>query len=403
MLSAFSITQRGESHVKHGLPCQDSGLSFAIPSEGDAEYVVAVVADGVGSEEFSDWGSKAAVEAAAESIRVSLEVDGQMEVGQSILVEAFEDALDAVLGLAEGMGEPFPKFATTLTAAIFDGSTLWFGHAGDDGLVAMRTDGTYGMVTKRHEGELANSVVPLGARNWQFGEERGVASCVLMTDGVLDYCVKDTSEDDRVYMPFLKPLLWNALKTPEEVEAARADWDSFFSDEAGAFRDAVRDDITLALLSNSEAVEALPEYSFDLEGWHADTERYHEERERRLKEISRERLRSDERYRRLVENGRAYRSTIQLEKVENEQLEEEQTVLDQEPKSSLEDAVTAEEDSSALPKQANRLEGARVPKGKPNSAKCLKTIIEGAATVFEGIMRIGEGIGDAVQNMLKKD
>ena len=300
MLGTFSISRQGESHIRHELPCQDSSASFAVPAEGEPRLVGAVVADGVGSEPQSDVGSRVAVDTVAQSLRTALEADEQPEDMLLALEDAFEAALDAVLDAADEQGLPFSQFATTLTAGVFDGSTLWFGHAGDDGIVVMHTDGTYEMVTARHEGELANSVVPFGVHHWQFGEATDVASCVLMTDGVLDFCVRDESENNRVRLPFLKPLLYAVLATDEEVEAARQSWDEFLTTD---FQKAVKDDLSIALLTRSEAVAELPAYSFDVEAWDEETARYQTLREERLEELGRERLEQDARYRRYVQLG----------------------------------------------------------------------------------------------------
>ena len=318
MLSEFCITQKGESHIKHGMPCQDFSDSFSVPETGEAKYVVAIVADGVGSEDFSDKGSQTAVTTVGNYIKSALEGDEPIESMTELIEDAFEEALDAVLDLAGEMQEAFSRFATTLTAGIFDGSTLWFGHAGDDGIVVMRQDGSYGMVTERQEGEEASSVVPFGVHNWQFGEVEGVASCVLMTDGVLDYCVKDVLEGNRVYLPFLQPLLYAELDSKEKVDTTRNSWDRYLAvspekavDPFGrkanyVFRDSVRDDISIALLSNSEMVAQLPEYSFDVDAWNAETERCIALREERLAEITRAREENDSVFRELLRRGRMF-------------------------------------------------------------------------------------------------
>ena len=522
MLSEFAISQRGESHIKHDIPCQDYSTSFTLTTGDDQTLVVGIVADGVGSEALSDEGSRIVVETVAEYIRNALAAGPKVgtdlaldygfgaeldepepepelkaefatkpksakgeelvrgmaeripdpaaepvpepypypepeprpefeESSQSmteLMEDAFEEALDALLQAAEQRQSMFSQFASTLTAAIFDGSTLWFGHAGDDGIVVMRQDGTYGMITKRHEGELANSVVPFGVHHWDFGEEKNVASCVLMTDGVLDYCVSDELEDNRVKLPFLKPLLYAVLETEEDVAATRQDWDDFLAVPAQrveegdsgpktAFRDFVRDDLSIALLSNSEAVAGLPAYSFDVEQWNRETERYNAQREDRLKELARERLERDSSYSKRVRLGqdesvqaaaRAAAGTSR-QSVVAEANGNAGAGLTSAPLGGNEGQVTQEASSvqgahaipggqatqqaapaqsapaqtapaqagSAKPSSSHRPRGNQTTPGTKESSENLgDTVARGANTVFKGLEIIGNAIDDAV-------
>ena len=329
MLAHFCVTQQGESHVQRGDACQDHSTSRSVvaPSNGK-EYVVAAIADGVGSCELSDQGSRAAAETFVDHVAGSLgdadsAPDGEL-VG-ALVEEAFHAALARVAEMAREQMVPAPLFDTTLTGIVYDGHTMWYGHAGDDGIVAMRADGGYGMVTSRHEGEEAGSVCPLRSMGtWEFGAVDNVASLVMMTDGLLDYCVGGELGGNRVYLPFLQPLLYGVLSSPEEADAAMADWEEFLAgtqpcsdagggddadgegeaaegepdagtaDERAAtsfrLRDHVRDDMTLVLVENPDAVASLPPYGFDLDAYHAETERIRAEVREGLRASSRDRL-----------------------------------------------------------------------------------------------------------------
>ncbi len=54
MIYTYGITQQGSYHVKHGLVCQDANNIIKC----DTWYVIADVADGLGSEEHSDVASQ---------------------------------------------------------------------------------------------------------------------------------------------------------------------------------------------------------------------------------------------------------------------------------------------------------------------------------------------------------
>ncbi|MDO4805703.1 MAG: protein phosphatase 2C domain-containing protein [Coriobacteriales bacterium] len=409
MLCEFSVTQKGESHIKHDLPCQDHSDSFAVPATGEPKYVAAIVADGVGSEEYSDKGSKSAVDVVSKCLKGRLASTESHDHMLDVIEDAFEEALDAALDMADDMQEPFTKFATTLTVAVFDGRTLWYGHAGDDGIVAMRRDGTYGMVTERHEGDLANSVVPFGSRRWQFGEEADVASCVLMTDGILDYCVKDQLEGNRVKLPFLKPLLYAVLETVDEVQTARADWDEFLMasrDEGQAdgdtvvrtvFRDLVRDDLSIALLSNPEAVANLPAYSFDLDAWNADSDYYEAAREEGLAELDRVRLEEDSEYRERVRLGKE-RHPRQGRQLRSSSMEGVAPATDAKHDSAMPVPLGVPAKREAQAREAS----APCSLGDQGGGEWPQVLADGACVVVRGIGIIGDAIEDAVQEMFKK-
>ncbi len=282
MLTHFCVTQQGERHIKKDDPCQDYSASERFYIEKfNADFVVAAVADGVGSCALSQYGSKAAVESLLRFMKQGLcDVIPEInDVNMLKMLEAgFTYALSQVEETAEKEEWPFLELDSTLTAIVYNGSDLWFGHIGDDGVVALYTDGTYEMITSRHKGEEAHSVFPL--RNydmWQFGKaEKPVASLALMTDGVLDYCVDMEIMNNRVYFPFLEPALTEPIVSDEQAEEHRVDWDDYMSGRAEypeRFRDSVTDDISFVVVQNSDLVAALPEIVFDSAKWAEDSAR----------------------------------------------------------------------------------------------------------------------------------
>lgn len=282
MLRHFSITQQGARHIKKGIPCQDYSASKTIYLEQlDLELILAAVADGVGAMEYSQFGSEAAVCAFMDYVESNLTtLSGELSDDNVffMLQRAFQHALSEVEKVAAEREIPIPEFDTTLTGVVYDGTNLWFGHIGDDGIVGLFADGKCMMLTKRHKGEEANSVFPLRETSlWQFGKtDKPVVSCVLMTDGVLDHCVDCKAMNNRVYYPFLEPALANAAETDEEIELLRLDWAGFLSGEEGypeAFREQVTDDISFVVVQNPIAIKQLPEIHFDSEKWDQDTAR----------------------------------------------------------------------------------------------------------------------------------
>lgn len=270
-IAAFGFSQQGSSHIAQNIPCQDHcGIRYL----DSKPIVVCAIADGVGSCEMSHYGSDAAVQAALDTVVAELEpladapdfvfLDNQRM--KNILVKAFEAAVDYVVETAQNMGSlPF-SYQSTLTVAIYDGKSLYFGHAGDDGIVALCKDGTCQMVTARHKGDEANSVVPLQAQQWQFGlVDREVACFVAMTDGVLDAVVGNQLFDNRIYYPFFDLIFGSEFVDEESVEkTCRCMFDILASDD---YRERVHDDLTLVAVVNSEMLASTKKPVFDRDAW----------------------------------------------------------------------------------------------------------------------------------------
>lgn len=288
MLTHFCVTQRGESHIQLGIPCQDYSASRRVLLKDGCEVILAAIADGVGSCTFSQHGAETAVNTLLQTLEQGLPEDTWSdEALLELLKRGFQAALAEVEAEAERRELPFLEFDTTLTGVVYDGRNLWFGHIGDDGLVLLYTDGSYEMVTVRHSGEELHSVYPLrNAGLWQFGKaSKDTAALVMMTDGVLDYCVDGKAMNNRVYFPFLAPALTHVMESDEQAEHQRQEWEEFFQGSPvypDRFREKVTDDITFLVAENPGLVARLPAIEFDFRRWAADTARRKEELEQDL-------------------------------------------------------------------------------------------------------------------------
>ena len=280
MLTHFSITQQGKRHIEKNVPCQDFSASKRMYlAQFGCEIVIAAVADGVGSCEFSQFGSATAVQSFLNYVENNIQNEIPELSDENIIRlinHSFNYALSQVEKEAEERELPFLEFDSTLTGIVYNGHTLWYGHIGDDGVVVLYSDGDYEMITKRHKGEEGNSLFPLREVDlWQFGQSsKEVASCVLMTDGVLDHCVDVESMGNRVYFPFLEPALTEISYTDEDAEKQRLDWDEYLAGKgsyAENFRDKVTDDISFVVVQNSDLLKVVPTVQFDFDKWDEDT------------------------------------------------------------------------------------------------------------------------------------
>jgi len=287
MITCYNITQQGQSHIEHQIPCQDySAVRRVFLKHSKVEIVIAAIADGVGSCTYSQFGSMVAVESAIrclseqmENLDETLQNQNTLFTNENILNAlkiSFQYALECVEKDADEKELPFIEFDSTLTMAIYNSEYFWYGHIGDDGIVVLYEDGTYEMITRRHED--AQFMMPLREIGmWEFGcTPKPAASFALMTDGVLDHCVDSDAMQNRVYFPFLKPALTTIMKTEEQVTAEKEDWEIYLAGSDAYpvnFRTEVSDDISFVIVQNPEKVEKLPKIVFDHAKWEEDTRR----------------------------------------------------------------------------------------------------------------------------------
>lgn len=181
----YGFSVQGKSHIKKGIVCQDA---YSIQRLKNDCYLLAA-ADGVGSAEYSDIGSKLAVEKLAEYCHKYIEKGISQEKQLHILECGYEYAMQSIQNYAENNRGNIASYDTTLSAAIYDGKRVVFGHAGDGGIIAKTVNGSYQMITERQKGADSISVRPLraGKQSWSFGvfQEETVA-VLIATDGILD-------------------------------------------------------------------------------------------------------------------------------------------------------------------------------------------------------------------------
>ena len=190
MIYAYGVSLRGTYHIKNGILCQDSHRFANIGKD----IAIAAVADGLGIAAHSDIGSKIAVDVSTELCEKHVSevtLNGRKQVTReqilNIIRASFITAQRAIEMEARSKDRAENLYDTTLTLAVLIHDTLYYGHSGDSGMIALTTGGSYEKVTTQQQDEQGRVYPLFFSDKWEFAEyEHKVAAVLLATDGMLD-------------------------------------------------------------------------------------------------------------------------------------------------------------------------------------------------------------------------
>ena len=208
-IGVAGVTKRGVAHRCYGTRCQDAHMirrvkQVAIWKDGGKrdrllpgkEYVVAAVADGLGSEAHSDIGAHAAVNTAVSTMCELIGTwcatgDSALAISMPRFIEqSMIKANNAVVKKAASMELPANEFDATLVIAVYDGDQLFYGSAGDSGVIA-KTDAGFELVTRPSRVGEAGTYPLYCKDKWQIGACGHVRGFLLATDGILELLVPE--------------------------------------------------------------------------------------------------------------------------------------------------------------------------------------------------------------------
>lgn len=183
MIYHYGITQQGTYHVKNNLVCQDAHNFKRI----NDDFAIAAVADGLGSESHSDIASKTAVQESIDYCLNNLTGNEDKNKILDIIKESFLVSLNSINKIASEKGDNPDQYDTTLVVAVYLNGNVYYGNAGDSGIVILNEDGTYEKLTEQQRDEDGH-VFPLcfGEEKWAFGSKDKVASVLMATDGIYE-------------------------------------------------------------------------------------------------------------------------------------------------------------------------------------------------------------------------
>ena len=184
MIYNYGFTKRGLAHIKSDTVCQDAH-KIICKNNG---VNVGAVADGLGSELYSDIASHIAVDVVVDFCAANIDIESSESDILEVLNLSFHKALEAIEAKASENEQDFSQYDTTLSVAVFINGSLFFGHSGDSGIIALADDGIFYKVTSQQRDE-EGRVFPLcfGEEYWVFGKfDKKIASVLLATDGLYE-------------------------------------------------------------------------------------------------------------------------------------------------------------------------------------------------------------------------
>lgn len=213
-IGVAGVTKRGVAHRCYGTRCQDAHMirrvkQVAIWKDGGKrdrllpgkEYVVAAVADGLGSEAHSDIGAHAAVNTAVSTMCELIGTwcatgDSALAISMPrFLEQAMIKANNAVVKKAASMELPASEFDVTLAIAVYDGEQLFYGSAGDSGVIA-KTDAGFELLTRPSRVGEAGTYPLYCREKWVISACGHVRGFLLATDGVLELLVPEFNNEN---------------------------------------------------------------------------------------------------------------------------------------------------------------------------------------------------------------
>lgn len=213
-IGVAGVTKRGVAHRCYGTRCQDAHMirrvkQVAIWKDGGKrdrllpgkEYVVAAVADGLGSEAHSDIGANAAVNTAVSTMCELIGTwcatgDSALAISMPrFLEQAMIKANNAVVKKAASMELPANEFDATLAIAVYDGEQLFYGSAGDSGVIA-KTDAGFELLTRPSRVGEAGTYSLYCREKWEISACGHVRGFLLATDGLLELLVPEFNNEN---------------------------------------------------------------------------------------------------------------------------------------------------------------------------------------------------------------
>lgn len=223
MISSYSFSLQGRDHKQVNIPCHD----YSVIKEITPSWKIAVAADGVGSCKHAEIASKIAAETVIDLISRQFPPAGSEDsIYKAVILAAMNGAANAVeMYVAQHDEGNEREYQTTLTLAVMNKKHLYYGQAGDSGLIALDTEGHYHMMTKKQNDELGRVYSLPAYRNFEIGSaDFAPVAALCLTDGILDAIAPAilAGEKNCINVPFANLFISYGFGIEKQEEAEKS-------------------------------------------------------------------------------------------------------------------------------------------------------------------------------------
>lgn len=243
---AIGASVVGSGHLRRGVPCQDA---HHIISNDD--FVIAAVADGLGSAVRSHEGATLAVKSVSARL-ASILTSGTRPANDSewsdVMRVSFGSARDVLFQAASSQQISPKDLATTLIVVAIGEGWMACAQIGDGAVTAHFHDRAIQVISAPQRGEYANETFPLTApdaleRMYCRSLFESPLATAIFTDGLQGLCMNESK--NMAFEPFFTPL-FTAVSRPLDASEAAGALVDFLSSERVCRR--TDDDKTLVLI-----------------------------------------------------------------------------------------------------------------------------------------------------------
>ena len=247
----------GSSHTRTGKPCQDA---HAIQAFND-EVLLLAVADGLGSAEHSEIGSRLAADTVLSVLAASLPADDlSAEACLPMLETAFAAARSALEERAALEELELRDLGTTLICAVLAPQWVACAQIGDGAIVALQEDDSLLLLSSPQRGEYANETVPLTTQHAlekvRYNTQPvAVKALAAISDGLQNLALQGTE-----YVPFAQFFtpFFNLVGQSTDAQIAQTKIEDFLSSERVLGRTDDDKTLVLAVRCQAEDGDTLP-------------------------------------------------------------------------------------------------------------------------------------------------